>query len=117
MEPKSIKSIKRSLVKVYGQLKKSSTPELEIEYKVLKRDLRCCQRREKYLDELREVGKLEQVSKSKNRNLFWRFAKKMKKKRSNEKEIMATPLKLLDFYKSLYGLKLYSYLKTTNYFH
>ena len=80
MESKSIKSIKRSLIKVYGKLKKSSTPELESEYKVLKRDLRRCQRREKYLYELREVGKLEQVSKSKNRNLFWRFTKKMKKK-------------------------------------
>ena len=60
-----------------------------------------CQRRV-YLDELREVGKLEQVSKSKIRIFFLEIYQKDGKKRSNKKEMTATPAKLFDSDKSYF---------------
>ena len=89
-----IRNLKRALVKAYGKLKNNPNPQLEKDYQVLKKSLRRCQRRESYLKELKEVHNLDRVSRIKNKNYFWRFTNKMKKRRSAQKEVTASSTKL-----------------------
>ena len=102
-ESKELKSIKKNLKKTYGKLKSNPlNKQVEKEYKNLQKALRSCQRRERYLKELSELAQLERVSKLKNKNAFWRFTKKLKKKRSVVKEVTASPDQLFKHYKSFF---------------
>ena len=99
-ESKALKKLKRNIKKAYGKLKKNpNNIKFEKEYRNLQKELRSLQRREQYIDELREVNRLDRVAKLKNKNAFWRFTKKLKKKRSVVKEVTASPSKLFDHYK------------------
>ena len=102
-ESKQMKLLKKQLNKSYGKLKsKPNNKVFEKEYKDPQKELRSLQRREIYLEELKELGRLERVAKLKNKNAFWRFTKKLKKKRTVLKEVTASPSQLFEHYKSFF---------------
>ena len=99
---KDMKRSKKTVIKAYGKFKAKPSTENEKEYKKAKKTYRSCQRRERYIKELSEVSKLEYVANLKNKNVFWKYTKKLKKKRTVVKEVTASSTKLFEHYKSFF---------------
>ena len=77
-------------------------PLKEIEYNKLKKTFRGIQRRNLYLDELKEINHLDKIAKEKNKNRFWRFIKANRKKRKDNKEISINANILFNHYKNFF---------------
>lgn len=97
-----MKRHKKILIRSYGKFKSKPSAENKKEYKNAQKSFRKIQRRERYLKELSEVSKLDFVAKLKNKNVFWKYTKKLKNKRSVTKEVTASPSKLFDHYKTFF---------------
>ena len=55
-----------------------------------------------FLLEQKEFAAFEKISREKNKNKFWRFVNKSKKKRTVSKEVSIPPDKLLEHYRNFF---------------
>ena len=97
-----VRKTTKEVRKKYNILKAYPSTESEAYYKSLKKSLRRIQRREKYLNELREIDNLDKIAKNKNKTAFWKYIKKLKKRRSEAKEVTIAPEPLFKQYKSFF---------------
>ena len=77
-------------------------PLKEQEHENLKRALRRTQRYNLFLEEQKELNDLDRIAKEKNRNKFWRFVKKNRKKRLDNREISIDSTSLFNHYKNFF---------------
>lgn len=84
------------------ELHRIKTPIAAAEKSELKSRFRKIQRQNIYFQETKELSLLETVAREKNKNKFWRFIKKNRKKRSIEKNVSIEPDKLLDHYRNFF---------------
>lgn len=87
-----------------NHLKNVRNPDLqkEKEYNKLKKSFRGIQRRNLYLEELKEINQLDRIAKEKNKNRFWRFININRKKRQDNKEISINSSILFNHYKNFF---------------
>ena len=72
------------------------------EHEKLKRSFRRVQRLNQFMTEQKELNNLDRLAKEKNKNKFWRFVRKNRKKRKNNKEITINPESLFNHYKQFF---------------
>jgi len=77
-------------------------PEKVLEHSNLKKDFRRIQRRNQFLEEQRELNNLDRLAKEKNKNKFWRFVRKNRKKIKDNKEISINPTSLFNHYRQFF---------------
>ncbi len=84
------------------ELHRINTPIAAAEKSQLKSKFRKIQRQNIFIQESKELSILESVAHEKNKNKFWRFIKKNRKKRSIEKDVTIAPDELLDHYRNFF---------------
>ena len=99
------KEIVRKMKEIYNNFLKGvehPDPLKDQEHETLKRDLRRTQRYNIFLQEQKELNDLDHIAKEKNRNKFWRFVKKNRKKRIENREISIDSKSLFNHYKNFF---------------
>jgi hypothetical protein len=99
------KEIVKKMKEIYNNYLKGvehPDPSREQEHATLKRNLRRTQRHNLFMEEQKELNDLERISKEKNRNKFWRFVKKNRKKRIENREISIDSTSLFNHYKNFF---------------
>ena len=97
-----LREIKDRMVSIKKQMKLGHNRELETIIISLKKQFRRVQRQNIYFENIKNLNKFEKLAKENNKNKFWRFIKKNKKSRSNDKEISIPPSKVIEHYKNFF---------------
>ena len=80
----------------------SNVSDIRTEIKRQKNNFRRIQRQNIYLAEAKELDKLESLARKKNKDKFWKFIKKNRKRRKLEKEVTIPPDHLKDHYSNFF---------------
>ncbi|RNA01664.1 hypothetical protein BpHYR1_045708 [Brachionus plicatilis] len=80
-------NIKSKLVELRDLIRRNSTPELVEQKKSLKKEFRRVQRQNIYFNQVREQNNIQSSFNLKNKNKFWSYIRRSKKKRIVEKNV------------------------------